>query len=310
MKLLIFIAVVLLGIILYSVLGLGGKMGLGLSGLYEGFTEDTVQPTTGVSSSSSTSSSNGITKKTFYGPNGGNAKVVHVNGDYYIQVTDQTGETVDYVIHTSNQYPSPTPTTPDQFDIYGITFTGQYGGKARIINNNGQHIIEITYPSGEILVFTQSSAETYNPNSPNGGTKIISIDPTLSHGGEYPSNSTNAYYYSSSQSSSSIPPESMNAGGQYDSTLPAGIYANQIPYGDEDLYILKSQVVAPVCPACPSCPAGVGGKENHKVPPCPACARCPESNFECKKVPNYDANTNSDEFLPEAILSPFPTFGM
>ena len=58
-----------------------------------------------------------------------------------------------------------------------------------------------------------------------------------------------------------------------------------IPAGDEDYYVLKSQVVPPVCPKCPdsrSCP------RQKKCPPCPAPQRCPEPAFECKKVPNYN----------------------
>ena len=59
-----------------------------------------------------------------------------------------------------------------------------------------------------------------------------------------------------------------------------------IPIGDEDYYVLKSQVVPPVCPKCPdarTCPS------SKKCPPCPAPKRCPEPAFECKKVPNYNA---------------------
>jgi len=58
-----------------------------------------------------------------------------------------------------------------------------------------------------------------------------------------------------------------------------------IPEGDEDYYVLKSQVVPPVCPKCPdtrACP------RQKKCPPCPAPKRCPEPAFECKKVPNYN----------------------
>ena len=33
---------------------------------------------------------------------------------------------------------------------------------------------------------------------------------------------------------------------------PMGIPKSQIPTGSEDLYILKSQVIPPVCPACPN----------------------------------------------------------
>jgi hypothetical protein len=70
-----------------------------------------------------------------------------------------------------------------------------------------------------------------------------------------------------------------------------GVSGNQIPSGQEDLYILKSQIVPPICPACPKCPSvncddKCGSK---KCPPCPACARCPEPQFECKKVPNYSS---------------------
>lgn len=89
------------------------------------------------------------------------------------------------------------------------------------------------------------------------------------------------------------------------SALPPGIPRSQIPPGDEDLYILKSEVVPPVCPACPvaaACP------RQEPCPPCPACARCPEPSFECKKVPNYSAIAN--EFLPMPVVSDFSQFGM
>ena len=85
------------------------------------------------------------------------------------------------------------------------------------------------------------------------------------------------------------------------SALPSGIPASEIPGGDEDLYILKSQIVPPVCPACPN----VGEK---KCEPCPPCARCPEPAFECKKVPNY--NSTNSQYLPKAVLNDFSTFGI
>jgi hypothetical protein len=77
--------------------------------------------------------------------------------------------------------------------------------------------------------------------------------------------------------------------------LPRGISRNNIPEGDEDLYILKSEIVPPVCPACPTfnCP------REKPCPPCPSCERCPEPAFECKKVPNYNVS-NVDEYLPSA----------
>lgn len=84
-----------------------------------------------------------------------------------------------------------------------------------------------------------------------------------------------------------------------------GIPASQIPPGQEDLYILKSQVVPPVCPACPS-PATCPRQE--PCPACPACARCPEPNFTCKKVPNYQSQDTN--MLPVPVLNDFSMFGM
>ena len=87
--------------------------------------------------------------------------------------------------------------------------------------------------------------------------------------------------------------------------LPPGIPRSQIRAGQEDLYILKSEIVPPVCPACPTsaaCP------RQEPCQPCPACARCPEPAFECKKVPNYNAIGN--DYLPAPVLADFSTFGM
>ncbi|MGI9554551.1 MAG: hypothetical protein ACR2M6_01150 [Vampirovibrionia bacterium] len=84
---------------------------------------------------------------------------------------------------------------------------------------------------------------------------------------------------------------------------PKGVPKSQIPHGDEDLYILKSQIVPPVCPACPtntSCP------REKPAPPCPPCARCPEPAFDCKKVPNYQSN--NEQYLPKPMLTNFSSF--
>jgi hypothetical protein len=88
---------------------------------------------------------------------------------------------------------------------------------------------------------------------------------------------------------------------------PLGIPRGQIPSGDENLYILKSEVIPPVCPACPN--INVCPNNNSKAPPpCPPCARCPEPAFDCKKVPNY--NSNNSEYLPRPVLADFSQFGM
>ena len=91
-----------------------------------------------------------------------------------------------------------------------------------------------------------------------------------------------------------------------DTTSLNGIPRTQIPEGDEDLYILKSQVVPPVCPVCP--PVMSCSKDKKKCAPCPPCGRCPEPAFECRKVPNY--NSNDEDFLPRPVLNDFSQFGM
>ena len=86
---------------------------------------------------------------------------------------------------------------------------------------------------------------------------------------------------------------------------PEGVPPSNIPPGDEDLYILKSEIVPPVCPACPTtanCP------RQKPCQPCPPCARCPEPAFDCKKVPNYRAGDSN--YLPKPVLNDFGQFGM
>jgi hypothetical protein len=81
------------------------------------------------------------------------------------------------------------------------------------------------------------------------------------------------------------------------------VRGKDIEPGDEDLYILKSSVVPPVCPKCPDakvCP------RKKPCPPCPPCARCPEPAFTCKKVPNYQSKNSSD--LPMPWLNSFSQF--
>ena len=89
------------------------------------------------------------------------------------------------------------------------------------------------------------------------------------------------------------------------SALPPGIPSYEIPPSQRDMYILKSEIVPPVCPACPqatACP------RQEKCQPCPPCARCPEPAFECKKVPNY--SSSNQNYLPRPVLADFSQFGM
>ena len=76
---------------------------------------------------------------------------------------------------------------------------------------------------------------------------------------------------------------------------------------NDNNYMLKSQMVPPVCPACP---AKCDNVREKPCPPCPPCERCPEPAFTCKKVPNYDVNTKevNDRYLPKPVLTDFSEF--
>ena len=157
-------------------------------------------------------------------------------------------------------------------------YHGPNGGSAKLITNNGKQFVEITGPNGSKIIY--SGYNIYNQDN-------IYND------------NTNFQDHNGFENNHSV----------YNNSLPKGIPRSQIPSGQEDLYILKSQVVPPVCPKCPNpivkCPTDT---DVTKCPPCPPCARCPEPSFTCAKIPNYSAfNQNT---MPVPVLSDFSTFGM
>jgi hypothetical protein len=101
-----------------------------------------------------------------------------------------------------------------------------------------------------------------------------------------------------------------NSSDNYYNSLPPGVPRNQIPAGQEDLYILKSQVLVPICPACqpPIIKCDHEDGDASKCPPCPGPMRCPESPFTCAKIPNYKAF--NQDYMPVPVLSDFSSFGM
>ena len=168
--------------------------------------------------------------------------------------------------YNNNQYSSTTYTGSQGNSA--TVYTGPQGNSAVQPNNN------VNYSSG--------SATTYSGSQ--GGSATV---------------------YTGSQGNQAVKATGPN--GQTVVATPQntvnGIPRNQIPQGDEDLYILKSEVVPPVCPACPqssACP------REKPCPACPPCARCPEPAFECKKVPNYSSQDN--RYLPKPLLNDFSAF--
>ena len=242
----------------------------------------------------------------FYGPNGGRATVVNGNnGQQAIRVQTSNGT---YIFTQSGTYYNPNQISNTQY--YGSTgsqiqqYNGAYGGSATAVTGpygNTAYYAEGPYGNAVAGTTSNNSDPYYNGASatqyygPNGGSAGSVTGP---YG--------NTAYYAQGPNGNAVAGTNANNNQNYYDTLPQGIPASQIPSGQEDLYILKSQVVPPVCPACPvqtaSCP------REEPCPPCEPCGRCPEPAFECKKVPNYNAIDNN--YLPAPVLANFSTFGM
>ena len=160
--------------------------------------------------------------------------------------------------------------------------------------NNVKNKLEGPVTDNNTNVYNMSQQRYDSYQGQAGDTVVVSPPPPQTIG--LPSSSTPSPYPFPSPPS----PPSFNL-----NKNSLGIPLSQIPQGQMDLYILKSEVIPPVCPACPNVTA-CANKE--PPPPCPACARCPEPAFECKKVPSYRGGDNN--YLPLPVLSDFSQFGM
>lgn len=246
----------------------------------------------------------------YYGPDGSVVRLLETANDNTLIVTTKSGETQIYYI--SNE-PANSYQPGQKSDYYGPN-----GGSAQIVTtSNGKKAVEITQPNGNKILYYSDNIYNYNsqditmnqdtPYYNGTGTSINEYDGPL--GGSLntvrgPNNNVIGEY-SSPYGGTTLGVSTPN--NNYSNSLPPGIPRNQIIPGQEDLYILKSEVVPPVCPKCPK-PIIYAKNDNTKCPPCPPCARCPEPAFDCKKVPNY-ASPNPD-YLPMPVLNSFSSFGM
>jgi hypothetical protein len=327
--------ILLLGLVLCSFLG--GNCGS------EGFTSDNISKITskqiipqpqhsGASTGSSntfdnynhyTGNSTQLTSgTTFYGDKGTTAVVVNnSDGTQSLQIT-LPGTSNPLSFTKSNTETNTKESYTNYNGRHGsITkFNGPNGATATIITtNNGQHAIKVETSngvyyyktSGSLTNTTDTSTQYYGST----GYPLQQSQYTLALEGNNQyyrpnsnANSVEQHYSDNVRSDTEtygVNTNNTNNTGYYD-TLPQGIPRNQIQPGKEDLYILKSEIVPPVCPACPVSTAVYSRQE--PCPSCPPCARCPEPSFTCKKVPNYNAINN--EYLPSPILNDFSQFGM
>lgn len=226
----------------------------------------------------------------FYGPNGRVARIENGPNGKTVVITNTDGNKYVYRVDATD----------------ANVYIGPNGGRATVVTEGKRQRVRVKMPNGDTFTFydTNRYAKSYD-------TTINQFDEVTS-GVHYGQGYKDAFVPSSGTLTTISGPNG-NTYASYDSTgyynsLPRGIPRSQIPAGKEDLYILKSEVVPPVCPKCP---APVVSKEPDvsKCPPCPACARCPEPSFECKKVPNYNAFASTGS-VPMPVVSSFASFGM
>ena len=248
------------------------------------------------------SGNNGSAAK-FYWPNGQTAVVIKTNdGQQAIKITDSNNNSVTYTssgttaVHSSETNTTYFGSTGSNLpsSSYSTAYTGNASAGA-VTGPQGNTAGYVTGPQGNTVYGTNAN----NNNSYYGGSAGAVTGPQGNTAGYVTGPQGNTVYGTNANNNS--------YGTDYYSTLPPGIPKSQIPAGDEDLYILKSQIVPPVCPVCPVLAANAD-KDESKCPPCPAPQRCPEPAFECKKVPNYSAVNSS--YLPVPVLNDFSTFGM
>jgi len=314
--------ILLLGLVLCSFLG--GNCGReGMTGNFTGTLNLTGNSNTNPPSTSGASTASGSqydnynhftgssTKlspgSTFYGQNGTTAVVIaNSNGSQSLQITLPGSATP--VTFSPQQPKDASSSKKESYTNYGsiTTYYGPNGAIAQVINtDNGQQAIMVKTSSGTYYYNVSGTPTTTNTSTQYYGSTGYSVQ-------EAPYTLAYQEPYGGSVGAITGPRGNTVVGAtsnsDYSSSLPPGIPASQIPPGQEDLYILKSQVVPPVCPACPTCLGSGSSSKRETCPPCPPCGRCPEPSFECKKVPNYNAINN--EYLPAPILSDFSSFGM
>ena len=271
---------------------------------------------------------------TFYGPNGGKATLMAFEGKYAIMITDSAGNMKIYTLsQQDNGLPTFQPTSLSQNNT-ALTITdeilksrfscGEDGSSAKIFKSkDNKYAIEIELASGKRMIFVENNIYTFN-NTLN------------------PNNSCSTQQY--------CPGQPTNISSPYESLLPEGIPRNIIPKGQEDMYILKSQVIPPVCPMCPSVgPYTMSNSQDSDSTSAPAGAMPPTlkqinavknweetissastytplygsnlaSNASAKKAssvrpgsqtaPTSASSASKADYLPMPVLNDFSQFGM
>jgi hypothetical protein len=305
--------------ILYMVLGKPSIFeGFEYSNTYKASDETIAKITSNANSSNSITVTNADSTTTVYQTSVGDAtnKFYNPSGAYATVSSDNKTITVIGANGSTKLYSTSTSTNSDtssssssssssDYDNYNH-YTGSYyasiyyssngnGNTARVIDTGNNKVIIITKANGTSETYystsTTSTATTVY-DGPNGSTaKIVSdsngqttISVTNSDGTTAVYTKNNDYTYSSS-----VTDNFLNNGNNYSDSLPYGIPGSQIPINQGDMYILKTQIVPPVCPMCPSF------NTNTNTSKCSNANTSSNTNTSSNSNSNSNSNTNNND---------------
>ena len=237
----------------------------------------------------------------YYGPGGSNAKLLTHGGKFAIVVIKTNGETMQFVdketsydgffenanVPTAN---SKLPIIPKE--LSNISFYDNNGNVAKVYRaKNGRFIVQVDQANGMEVIYTPNNVYTYNTKN----SKSFNIGKTVNN---------------AATDLKTLENEEVDLENDIENnSIANGTPSSMIPPGDEDKYILKTQIVPPVCPRCPSiCSAD----PKNQQPACPSCGNPgksgsykgnnqPQSNTGSYQGNNQpQSNTNADISPPNA----------
>lgn len=225
----------------------------------------------------------------YYGPGGANAKLLSHAGKFAIIVVKPNGETLKFIdketsyvgffenatVPTSN---SQLPTIPKE--LSNISFYDNNGNVAKVYRaQNGQFIVQVDQANGMEVIYTANNVYTYNTKNSNS----FNIGQTVNNA------QTNLQTLANEEAALVNDIEN--------NSIANGTPSSMIPPGDEDKYILKTQIVPPVCPRCPSiCSSNPANQE----PACPSCGNPGQGGSTQGTIPPPTSNSNANISPPNA----------
>jgi hypothetical protein len=243
-------------------------------------TSNTITVTNADESTTVYQTSVGDTTHKFYNPSGAYATVS--DDSKTITIISAAGATKLYSSTSSSSSSSSSSSTSEHdsndYDNYNhydrshhaSVYYAANGYTARVIDTGNNKVIIITKVNGTTETYYSTDTTTTTANTiysgPNSSTaKILTSANGRTSISVLNSDGTTTVFtkHNDSTYSSSVTDNFLNS--DYSDSLPDGIPGSQVPINQADMYILKTQIVPPVCPMCPTCPSTTNSGSNSNT---------------------------------------------